>query len=121
MKLTSIIQKAKLVVKRFKNCYFKLNFKDFSINFNEENIFTIISTNFIFSFTQFNVNSEELKSKNVLISLNQNNLNNNLVLSTDSSDDKNVDIFLSGIGDNPQIDKTILSRFNKYKNQIKSI
>ena len=61
----------------------------------------------VFSFTQFNVNSEELKSKNVLISLNQNKLKNNLVLRTDSSDDKNVDIFLSGIGDNPQIDKTI--------------
>tara|TARA_A100001388_G_scaffold243268_1_gene200491 strand:+ start:3706 stop:5901 length:2196 start_codon:yes stop_codon:yes gene_type:complete len=61
----------------------------------------------ILSFTQFNVNSEEIKSKKGLISLNQNNLNNNLVLSTDSSDDKNVDIFLNGIGDNPQIDKTI--------------
>ena len=61
----------------------------------------------ILSFTQFNVNSEELKSKKGLISLNQNNLNNNLFLSTDSSDDKNVDIFLNGIGDNPQIDKTI--------------
>ena len=61
----------------------------------------------VFSFTQFNVNSEELKSKNVFISLNQNKLRNNLVLRTDSSDDKNVDIFLSGIGDNPQIDKTI--------------
>ena len=61
----------------------------------------------VFSFTQFNVNSEELKSNNVLISLNQNKLRNNLVLSTDSSDDKNVDIFLSGIGDNPQIDKTL--------------
>ena len=61
----------------------------------------------VFSFTQFNVNSEELKSKNVFISLNQNKLRNNLVLRTDSSDDKNVDIFLSGIGDNPQVDKTI--------------
>ena len=41
----------------------------------------------IFSFSQFSLSSEELKLKKDLISLNKDNLNNNLVLSTDSSDE----------------------------------
>ena len=62
-----------------------------------------------FSFSQFGLVSAELKFKKDLISLNKINLNNNLVLSTDSTDEKNIDIFLSGIGENPQINKNILS------------
>ncbi len=63
----------------------------------------------LFSFSHFSLSSEELKLKKDLISLNNSNLKNNLILSTDSSDEKNVDIFLTGIGNNPQINKKILS------------
>ncbi|MBO8229876.1 hypothetical protein CU313_05585 [Prochlorococcus marinus str. MU1404] len=60
----------------------------------------------ILSFSYISVYSEEILNKNELISQSIKK-SNNLVLKTDSSNDQNIDILLSGIGENPQITKNI--------------
>ena len=63
----------------------------------------------VFSLSYLNVNSKEIEPSKNLISLSKDNFKNNLVLSTDSTDEENVNILLTGIGENPEVNKKILS------------
>ena len=71
-------------------------------------IFTIITLSLSFlSLNSLSLISQELNNNNVFEKTNEENKKNKLVLSTNSSSDKNVEILLSGIGLNPKLEKEI--------------
>ena len=71
-------------------------------------IFTILSLSLSFlSLNSLSLISQELKDNVVLEKTNEEKKKNNLVLSTNSTNDNNVEILLSGIGLNPKLEKEI--------------
>ena len=72
------------------------------------NIFTIITLTLSFlSFNSLGLMSQEFNNNLVLEEANKEKKRNNLILSTNSSNDKYIDILLSGIGLNPKLKKEI--------------
>ena len=61
----------------------------------------------LYYFSYLKVNSKEIYIEKNLISLLQNNSNDNLKILTDDSDENHVDVLITGIGNNPEIKKEI--------------
>ena len=71
-------------------------------------IFTILALSLSFlSLNSLSLISQELNNNYVFEETNEEKKKNKLVLSTNSSSDKNVEILLSGIGLNPKLEKEI--------------
>ena len=71
-------------------------------------IFTILTVFISFlSLNSLSLMSQEIKNNLVLEKANDENKKDKLILSTNSSNDENVEISLSGIGLNPKLEKEI--------------
>ena len=84
-------------------------------------IFTLTVFISFLSLNSLSLMSQEIKNNLVLEKANDENKKDKLILSTNSSNDENVEISLSGIGLNPKLEKEISKKLITLKIQTSNV